>query len=494
LFDQGLRLIYGFNHDEAARSFARAGQLDPTCASCFWGVALALGPNYNVPMQNDRFPAAWQALQRARELAPTATAVERALIEALAKRYPGPAPKAPGEMQPFNIAYADAMAAVATQFPEDLDVQVLHAESLMDLNPWKLWSADGTPAPGTERIVATLEAVLARDPQHPGANHYYIHAVEASRHPEKAEPSADRLAGLIPDAGHIIHMPAHIYQRVGRYADASEANRRAAASDLRYRPKAPAWAYYGMYLVPPYGFLAFSASMQGRSAESLDAAQLSAKNFPPEMLDMMPGMDFFVAEPLLVMVRFGMFDQILASPRPAAKYLTLTALWLHAHGLALAATGKPAEAAADLAELRALAAQIPADVAAGLNPVRDILAIAIAVLDAAILQKQGDPKAIAAWTAAVAAEDRLAYSEPDSWFYPVRHYLGAALLAAKRWPEAEAVYRAELVRHPGNGWSLFGLSRAQRGQHHAKEAAATEQAFAKAWSAADVKLTTTATL
>lgn len=494
LFDQGLRLIYGFNHDEAARSFARAGQLDPTCASCFWGVALALGPNYNVPMLTDRFPAAWQALQRAQQLAPTATPVEQALIAALAKRYPGPAPKDPGAMQPFNVAYADAMTAVASQFPDDLDAQVLRAESLMDVNPWKLWSADGKPAPGTEDIVATLEAVLARDAQHPGANHYYIHAVEASPHPEKAVAAADRLAGLIPDAGHIVHMPAHIYQRVGRYADASEANRRAAASDLRYRPKAPAWAYYGMYLVHNYGFLAFSASMQGRSAESLDAAQLAAKNFPPEMLEMMPGMDFFVAEPLLVMVRFGKFDQILASPRPAPRYQVLTALWLHAHGLALAATGKPAEAAADLAELRALAAKIPADIAADTNAARDILVVAAAVLDAAILQKQGDPRTIEAWTAAVAAEDKLSYSEPDDWFCPSRHYLGAALLAARRWSEAETVYRADLVRHPGNGWSLFGLARAQRGQHHARDAAATEQAFAKAWAAADIQLTTTATL
>ena len=494
LFDQGLRLIYGFNHDEAARSFARAAQIDPTCASCFWGVALALGPNYNVPMLDDRFPAAWQALEQARRLSPATTPVEQALIAALAKRYPGPQPKDPGAMQPFNQAYADAMTSVARQFRADLDVQVLRAESLMDLNPWKLWSASGEPAPGTQEIVATLEAVLAIDPQHPGANHYYIHAVEASLHPDKAVPSADRLTSLIPDAGHIVHMPAHIYQRVGRYADASEANRHAVKVDLDYQRKAPSWGYYGMYLVHNYGFLAYSASMEGRSHESLEAARASADNFPPAMLAMMPGMDFFIAEPLLVMVRFGMFDQILATPRPDARYATLTALWLHAHGVALAATGKLADAAADLAALTTLAQAIPADLTADTNSTRDLLAVAIPFLDAVILQQQRDPRAIEVWTTAVAAEDRLSYSEPADWFFPVRHYLGAALLTANRWTDAEQVYRDDLARNPGNGWGLYGLARALRGQHRVKDAEATEQSFAKAWSHADIELSTTALL
>lgn len=495
LFDQGLRLIYGFNHDEAARSFARAGQLDPSCASCFWGVALALGPNYNVPMLGDRFPAAWQALQDAQRLAPSVTPVEQALIAALAKRYPGATPVDPGAMQPFNLAYADAMTAAARAFPDDLDVQVLRAEALMDLNPWKLWTADAEPAPGTLDIVATLEAVLAKDLHHPGANHYYIHAVEASRHPEKAEAAADRLAQLIPNAGHIVHMPAHIYQRIGRYADASAANRKAAEIDISYHPSAPAWGYYGMYLVHNYGFLSFSASMLGRSAESLEAAAQSAKNFPPAMLEMMPGMDFFVAEPLLAQVRFGKFEQLLAAPRPEAKYQVLTAVWLYARGVALAATGKLTEARAELAELSAQAAKIPANAAVDANtPTRDIVAVAAAVLEAAILQKQGDPKAIEAWTAAVAAEDKLGYSEPDDWFTPTRHYLGQALLAASRFSEAEAVYRADLGKHPNNGWALFGLAKALRGEHRATQAAAVEREFARAWAAADIELTATALL
>jgi tetratricopeptide (TPR) repeat protein len=493
-FDQGLRLIYGFNHDEAARSFARATQLDPKCASCYWGVALVLGPNYNVPMLPDRFPAAWAALQHAQANAASATPVEQALIGALARRYAGPEPKDPVAMQPLQEAYAVAMTAVATKFPDDLDVQVLRAESLMDLNPWKLWTADGKPAPGPEDLVATLEKVLAKDPKHPGANHYYIHAVEASSHPEKAVASADRLPALIPGAGHIVHMPAHIYQRVGRYADASSANRKAADVDLGYMGKAPAWGYYAMYLVHNYGFLAFSASMEGRSAEALEAAQKSAKNFPPPMLEMMPGMDFFVSEPILVMVRFGKFDAILAMPRPDAKYPTLTSLWLHAHGIALASKGKLDEAVADLAELKKMAATISADASTGVNSEREVVAVSSAVLEAAIAQKRGDAKALELWAAAVAAEDHLSYSEPNDWFYPVRHYQGAALMAAKKYPEAEAVYRADLARNPNNGWGLWGLAQALKAENRTKDAAAAEAQWKKAWANADVQLTATAVL
>jgi len=493
-FDQGLRLIYGFNHDEAARSFAHATQLDPTCASCYWGLALVLGPNYNVPMLEDRFPAAWEAVQRAQANAATATPVEQALIATLAKRYPGKEPKDPVAMQPFNQAYADAMAEVATTFAADNDVQVLRAEALMDLNPWKLWSADGKPAPGTEDIVAMLERVLAANPNHPGANHYYIHAIEASPHPEKAVASAERLAGLIPNAGHIVHMPAHIYQRVGRYAEASEANRRAAAVDLAYMPKAPAWGYYGMYLVHNYGFLSFSASMEGRSAESIQAAQDSAKNFPPAMLQMMPGMDFFIAEPLLSMVRFGHWKELLAIPRPEAKYATLTALWLHAHGLASLATGAADQADKDLAELKKLGTTIAPEITTSTNSTRDVIAVSSAVLEAAIAQKRGDASATQLWAAAVAAEDKLAYSEPDDWYYPVRHFQGASLIAAKKFADAEAVYRADLQRNPSNGWALFGLAQALRGQHKDKDAAAVDKQLAKAWANADIKLTASAIL
>lgn len=488
-FDQGLRLVYGFNHDEAARSFARAARIDPSCAMCFWGAALVLGPNYNVPMLPDRAAAAWEGLTKAQKLAPWSSPVEKALIGALAKRYPGPEPKDPAAMQPYNEAYANAMREVARAYPDDLDVQVLFAESMMDTNPWKLWTLDGKPAPGTEEIVATLEKVLARDPQHPGANHYYIHAVESSPQPDKAVPAADRLAGLMPGAGHIVHMPAHIYQRVGRYADAAEANRRAVKADDVYMEKARPFGYYPMYLAHNHGFLAFAASMQGRAAESLAAARESAKNIPPAMMDMMPGMDFFVTEPLLVMVRFGKFDELLAEPRPDPKYQVLTGLWLHAHGLALVAKGKLADAKAELAELTALATAVGPDVIAGNNTARDVLAVAAKILEAAVAGK--DKRALALWAKAVELADGLAYSEPADWFYPVRHYYGQALLDAKQAKQAEAVYREDLRRNPGNGWALYGLMRALRAQKREAEAADADKQFRQAWADADVQLTAT---
>ena len=493
-FDQGLRLIYGFNHDEAARSFARATQLDPKCASCYWGLALVLGPNYNVPMLPDRFPAAWDALQKAEENAAGATAVEQALIAALAKRYTGAEPKDPAAMQPQQQAYADAMAGVAKQFPDDLDVQVLRAESMMDLNPWKLWGPDGKAAPGTDEIVAVLEGVLKKDPKHPGANHYYIHAVEASPHPEKAVASAERLPSLIPGVGHIVHMPAHIFQRVGRYADASAANRRAVEVDQEYMGRAPDWGYYTMYLVHNYGFLSFSASMEGRSEESIQAAEASAKAFPAPMLDMMPGMDFMISEPLLARVRFGKWDDIQKLPRPDAKYIVLTALWLHAQGLAAAATGKLDDAQKDLDELHAMEAKVTPEMTSSTNSMKDIVDVSAAVLAAAIAQKKNDPGAEKAWADAVAAEDKLGYSEPNDWFYPVRHFQGAYLIGAKKYKEAEAVYRADLKKNPNNGWSLFGLAQALRGEKKSAEAAKVEKQAAAAWKNADIKLTSTAFL
>jgi len=489
-FDQGLRLTYGFNHDEATRSYAKAAQLDPACAMCWWGIALTLGPNYNVPMLPDRAMAAWEAVRRATVLASSGSPVEQALIAALATRYKGPEPLDPVAMQPFNEAYATAMRGVAGRFADDDDVQVLFAEAMMDTNPWKLWDAAGNPAPGTEEIVATLKAVVARSPNHPGANHYLIHAVESSKHPEQAVESADRLAALMPAAGHIVHMPAHIYQRIGRYADASATNRAAIAADDAYLAKMNAPGYYPMYLAHNYGFLAFSASMLGRSAESLEASRASAKALPPEMLTMMPGMDFFVAEPIMVMVRFGKWTELLAEPRPEPAFQVFTGLWLHGHGLALAATGKLDEASKDLAELTALAKAVSPDLLAGLTPAPSLLQMAAAVLEARILEARKDPKALAAWKAAVAIEDALAYDEPADWFYPTRHWYGAALLAAGKAREAEAVFRDDLARNPANGWAYKGLAVALKKQNKTKDAAAAEKQFAAAWPDPDIVVTT----
>jgi tetratricopeptide (TPR) repeat protein len=491
-FDQGLRLTYAFNHDEATRSFAMAAEIDPACAMCFWGVALTLGPNYNVPMLPARAKAAWEALERAKLLAPRTTPVELALVSALTTRYKGQDPLDPVAMHPFNVAYADAMRTIAKSFPDDLDVQVLFAEATMDINPWKLWTLDGKPSEGTEETVSTLERVIAREPNHPGANHYYIHAVEASPHPEKALPSAERLPGLIPGAGHIVHMPAHIFQRVGRYADASTANERAVRVDLAYMQKTTPPGYYPMYLGHNYGFLAFSSSMEGRSAVSLEAARHASKAMPPGMIDMMPGMDFFVAEPLLTMVRFGKWDDLLAEPRPDPKYPVLTGFWLHGHGMALAAKGRTTEALAHRDELLKLAAAVPPELLAGQSSAKDVLGLAAKVIEARVATLQKRKDSLALWAEAVDLADKLAYAEPDDWFYPVRHYQGAALLSAGKAKEAEAVYREDLRRHPHNGWALFGLSKSLAALKKTAEAAAVNDEFDAAWKNADFKLASTA--
>lgn len=492
-FDQGLRLAYGFNHDEAARSFAKAAELDPSCAMCYWGVALTLGPNYNVPMLPERTRTMWEALNKAQAQAPRATPKEQALIAALAKRYKGPEPLEPEAQQPYNEAWAKAMREVAKQYPDDDDIQVLFAESLMDLNPWKLWTADGKPAEGTQEIVATLERVLARSPEHPGANHYYIHAVEASPLPDRALTSARRLAGMMPGAGHVVHMPAHIYQRVGMYAAASEQNRRAVEVDRRYLERTTPPGYYPMYVGHNYGFLAYSASMEGRAEESIMASRESAKALPPEMLEMMPGIDFFAAEPLLVLVRFGRWNEILEEPQPPEKYAVISGLWRHARGMALASLGRTAEAQAELDALRRIGDSVPPDLMADVNPAPKLLAVAAKMLEGRIAEKSGRrDQAIAAYREAVAMEDALTYSEPADWFYPTRHFLGAALLDAKKPAEAEAVYRRDLEKNRENGWALFGLSQALKQQGKKREAADAEARFRKAWARADVTLTRSA--
>lgn len=491
-FDQGLALLYGFNHDEAARSFARGAELDPNCAMCLWGVAHALGPNYNIPMLPERAHAAWSAITRAQQLAPYAEPVEAALIAALSHRFGGPNYLPPEEMDAYNRRFAAEMRKVAARFPGDDDVQALFAEALMNVNPWKLWRADGVPAAGTKEIVATLESLLARSPNHPGANHFYIHAIEASPTPERAVDAADRLPGLMPGAGHTVHMPAHIYQRVGRYGDAAEANRRAIEVDQQYLARVEPVGYYPFYVAHNYGFLAYATAMQGRSAEALEAARKSAQQMPHDIVCGMPGMDFFLSEPLLVMVRFGRWDDIFGASRPDPRHSTLVALWHHARGMALAATGELEGAHAASAAIRDLAATIPEDQLAGLNSGRQVLQLAAAIVDARAAEAEHAPDAIARWQQAVALEDKLAYNEPADWFYPVRHYLGAALLDAGRPRDAEAVYREDLRRHPNNGWSLFGLWKSLAAQKKKSAARKAERDFLDAWTVADFELERTA--
>jgi tetratricopeptide (TPR) repeat protein len=489
-FDQGMRLLWAFNHDESTRSFAKAAQLDPACAACYWGVALTVGPNYNVPaMAEPRARVAFAALRRAQDNAAHASAVEQALIAALAARYPSAQPLGPANLEGVLNAYADAMRKVAARFPDDLDVQTLCAESEMNLHAWKLWSPDGQPVAGTAEIVARLEGVLRRDPGHPGANHYYVHVMEASPDPAKAVAAAERLRGMMPAAGHLEHMPAHIMQRVGRYEEAAEANRRGVEADQAYFQATAAPDYYAMYLAHNYSFLAFSAAMEGRKAEALSAVQGVVQALPLDMLLAMGDSGWNLSQQYAALVRFGLWDELIALEAPDQRAPGLTAAWLYGRGVALAARGRLDEAQAALAQLHTLAAGVAPDAGAGLNTLRDVLGVAEPIVAGRIAASQRrDDQAVSELTRAVAAEDRLAYDEPSEWYFPARHLLGAQLLIAGRTREAEAVYREDLKRNPHNGWALYGLAAALKREGRSAEARRTTREFEAAWNRADVQL------
>jgi tetratricopeptide (TPR) repeat protein len=488
--DQGMRFLWAFNHDEATRSFAKAAELDAQCAMCWWGVALTVGPNYNLPMMAEpRAAVAWDALQRAQKNAGRATPVEQALISALAKRYRNAQPLDPSNEGPILVAYAQAMKAVAEQFPDDTDVQVMTAEAMMNINAWKLWTLDGAPAPGTEEILAILEKAMAKDPQHPGANHYYIHAVEASPNPGKGVAAAEQLPALMPAAGHLEHMPAHIMQRVGRYEDAAEANRRGVTADLAYYAATKPLDYYVMYTAHNYQFLAFSAAMEGRKAEAIEAARQSRALISDDMLLTMPGFDWYVAELYAAMVRFGMWDDILAEPAPNPKLVGLTGAYLYAKATALAARGRIEEAKVPLAELDKRASAVDA----GHDRVEAALAVAVLTVQARMALAENKPdEAIGMLREAAEKEDRLAYSEPADWFFPVRHILGSVLIQAGRAADAEAVYRDDLTRHPTNGWALYGLAQSLKVQGRTGDASAAHQQYEAVWKNADVTLVASA--
>ncbi|HTI49622.1 MAG TPA: hypothetical protein VL475_01670, partial [Planctomycetaceae bacterium] len=443
-FDQGLTLLFAFNHDHAVRSFRRAAELDPELAMAQWGIALALGPNYNLPeIEPDQAKTAYDALQKALALSAAASAGERAYIEALAKRY-STAPDA--DHQKLALDYKTAMGEVARQSPDDLDAATLYAESAMNLRPWKLWNADGTPADGTEEIVAVLEAVLRRNPGHPGANHYYIHAVEASRTPERALPSAERLADLVPGAGHLVHMPSHIYFRVGDYEAAARANEKAIAVDRAFIKATGATGVYPMmYLSHNIHFVAAARAMQGRFADAKKAADELAAHVGPHLQEM-PMLEAWMPLPLEILVYFRRWDEILALPRPAEGLAITRALWHFSRAAALAARGSLADAEKEQQEFVTAKAAIPPEALfSETNKAPAVLDVVEKVLAARLaLARNKTAEGIAIFREAVEGEDTLSYGEPPDGFLRARESLGGALLRAERFGEAEQVFRADL--------------------------------------------------
>jgi tetratricopeptide (TPR) repeat protein len=489
-FDQGLRLYYAFNHAEAIRAFEEAARIDPRCTMCYWGMALAYGPNINLPMDADAAAAAWAALQQAQAAREHGSQRERGFIDALATRY---AAHAPAERASLDSAYARAMIELAQQYPDDVEVRTLAAEALMDLSPWQYWEADGAPRPQTGEILRHLEAALALNADHPGANHFYIHAVEAVD-PERALPMAERLAGLMPGAGHLVHMPGHIYVRVGRYLDAIRANEHAVHADETYiRDHSPGVGIYTIGYYPHnYDFLAFAASMIGRSTQALHAADRLQALVPAELLRE-PGLTVLqnhLTRALQFRVRFARWQEILDAPAPDADLPYALGIWHYARGRALAAGGDAAAADAELAALRRAAAHPSLQQAAvEFNAAVDVLAVAADVLAGHIAAARlSYATAVTHLRAAAAQEDALVYGEPPEWSVPVRQELGMVLLAAGRAADAEVAFREDLRRFPGNGWSLAGLARSLEAQGRTSEAQEVRNRLVRAWSGADTPL------
>jgi tetratricopeptide (TPR) repeat protein len=489
-FDQGVNLLFGFNHAEAIRSFREAARLDPDCAMCWLGVAIALGPNINLPMPDDAVAPAWEALARARALEAKASLEERDWIEALAARYNAD-PKA--DRKALDEAYAQGMGRLWRAHPDDLDAGVFYAEAMMDTQPWDYWRADGaTPKGHAADIVATLEEIIRRAPDHPGTLHLYIHAVEGSTTPERAEAAADRLSTLMPGAGHIVHMPSHIYYRVGRYADAVRVNETAAKVDEAYIAACKAQGYYPAgYYGHNIHFLWTSSEMQGLYQAALDASRRLVKAVDAvEVAKTIPNGELFVFTPIVTQLRFGRWDAVLAEPPPPGALSLDTAIWFYARGFAHANKG---DLAGDRDDRARLARLISADFSRydkSMIPARQMLDLSLSLLDGEIARVSGQlDTAVADFRNAAAIEANLPYTEPPYWHQPVSHLLGAALLQDSHPAEAEAVYRASLRTYRVDGWALFGLAQALDAQGRHAEAVQARKAFDQAWAFADVKLT-----
>jgi tetratricopeptide (TPR) repeat protein len=487
--NQGMMLTYGFNHAEATRSFREAARLDPDCAMAYWGMALVVGPNINMDMPPEAEAKGYELIQKALSLKSNVSERERAYIDALAKRYSA---EAKPNRAALDRAYVEAMRNLHHRYPEDLDAAALYAESVMDLRPWDYWTRDMQPYPETVEVLRVLESVLERNPNHPGAIHYYIHTVEVAR-PQLAEAGAERLERLAPGAGHLVHMPSHIYRRVGRYSEASKSNEDAIAADEDYITQCRAQGVYPLAYYPHnIHFLWDSASMEGRSQVAITAARKASSSIPDGAWRDIPLLHQFLVAPLFSYTRFGQWDLILSEPSPPEDSLFWTGVWHYARGLAFTATGKVDEASKELGSLRNIAEDKSLEgyrVTFSRNGAKAILDIATAVLEGELAAKRGDyEKAIAQLHRGVLLEDNLIYNEPPDWHVPVRQSLGAVLLEAGRPAEAEAIYWQDLQLNRENGWSLFGLTQSLRAQGKEEQAVLMEKRFRKAWGQADVTL------
>ena len=487
-FNQGLRLTYGFNHDEAVKSFKEGLKHDSTCAMCYWGIAYALGPNINLPMDTAAARPAYDAAQKALKYSSSATPGERAYIEALAKRY---SPEPAANRAPLDSAWANAIGAVSRRFPADDDAAALYGEALMDLRPWNYWTNGGRPkAPSTLEALRVLEPVVKRNPSHPGACHYYIHAIEASNEAGKALACAERLGSAMPGAGHLVHMPTHIYIRLGKWDIAADRNVHAVHADEQYiNERGPTGVYPMAYYPHNYHMMWYALNMLGRSEDALKAARGVAKNVPADAVRQAPPLEYFSPTVLFTLARFSRWDDALREPAPPKDLRYTTGVWHYVRGLAYTAQGKLDAAAAERDKLVAIAVATPPDAYANLNTVQSLLAIAQNHLLGEMAAKRGrTDEAVKHLEKAIAGEDELTYDEPPPWYLPIRQRLGAVLLEAGRPGEAENAFRADLVRRPENGWSLHGLAQSLRAQNKTKEADAIQARFKQAWSKADVAM------
>jgi tetratricopeptide (TPR) repeat protein len=485
-FDQGLLWSFSFNHGDAERALREAARLDAGLAMAWWGIALVNGPHINNTMMDEAHSkAAWDALAEARKRRDGASEVEKALIDAVGARYAWPPP---ADRQPLNEAYAAAMADVFKRFPRDADVATLYAEALMDVRPWDQWTAAGEPQPGTQEVLAALETARGLDPNHPGALHLTIHALEASPQPERAREAADRLRKLVPDAGHMVHMPSHIDVRLGRWAEAAAANERAMAADERYNGRKLDPGFWGLYMAHNRHFLGYTAMMEGRREAALAQMRGVVGMFPPEFVkENALFADAFMTVYLDALKRFGDWQGVLDDKAVVDGLPVATAHRHFARAVALAALGRRPEAEKEAAAFRAALPAISKDAQWGSNPAAAVMAVAVPYVEGEIAYRKRDlAGAVDALRKAVAMEDALKYDEPPPWTVPTRHSLGAVLVAAKRYGEAEEVYRADLKRYPENGWSLRGLAQALEAQRKGTEAAEVKARLAKAWARADV--------